>query len=105
MDIEAKRNAIKEEFRYYLSKVARSSRVTDGSFYLSSNAVNSYLSFLEVDKLFEYAPEKWSRIKSIYDITDIKEIEKVARKLVSEPGFIELNKGKNNGWRSGIIMH
>ena len=46
MDIEAKRNAIKEEFRYYLSKVARSSRVTDGSFYLSSNAVNSYLSFL-----------------------------------------------------------
>ena len=51
MDIEAKRNAIKEEFRYYLSKVARSSRVTDGSFYLSSNAVNSYLSFLEVDKL------------------------------------------------------
>ena len=105
MDIEAKRNAIKEEFRYYLSKVARSSRVTDGSFYLSSNAVNSYLSFLEVDKLFEYAPEKWSRIKSIYDITDITEIEKVARKLLSDPGFIELNKGKNNGWRSGSIMH
>lgn len=105
MDIEAKRKTIKEEFRYYLSKVARSSRVTDGSFYLSYNAVNSYLSFLEVDKLFDYAPQKWSKIKSIYDITDIKEIEKVAKKLLSDPDFIELNKGKNNGWRSGSIMH
>ena len=66
MDIEAKRNEIKEEFRYYLSKVARSSRVTDGSFYLSSNAVNSYLSFLEVDKLFDYAPQKWSKILGMF---------------------------------------
>jgi hypothetical protein len=105
MDIEAKRNEIKEEFRYYLSKVARSSRATDGSFYLSPNAVNSYLSFLEVDKLFDYAPQKWTKIKSIYDITDIEEIEKVAKKLLSDPDFIDLNRGKNNGWRSGSIMH
>lgn len=105
MDIEAKRNEIKEEFRYYLSKVARSSRATDGSFYLSPNAVNSYLAFLEVDKLFDYAPQKWTKIKSIYDITDIEEIEKVAKKLLSDPDFIDLNRGKNNGWRSGSIMH
>lgn len=105
MDIEAKRNEIKEEFRYYLSKVARSSRATDGSFYLSPNAVNSYLSFLEVDKLFDYAPQKWTKIKSVYDITDIEEIEKVAKKLLSDPDFIDLNRGKNNGWRSGSIMH
>ena len=105
MNLEERRNKIKEEFKFYLSRVARSSRVTDGSFYLSSNAVNSYLAFLEVDKLFDYAPEKWSNIKSIYDITNATEIEKVASKLLNDPDFVEQNKGKNNGWRSGSIMH
>ena len=58
-----------------------------------------------MDKLFDYAPQKWTKIKSIYDITDIEEIEKVAKKLLSDPDFIDLNRGKNNGWRSGSIMH
>ena len=104
-DIEIQREKIKEEFRFYLSRIARSSRVTDGDFYLSSNAINSYLSFIEVEKLFDYAPDKWTDIKSMYDITDVVQVEKIAKRLLNDPDFIEVNKGKNNGWRSGSIMH
>ena len=46
------RQIIKEEFAYYLSNIARSSRRTDKGFNLQPTAVQSFLAFLEVDRLF-----------------------------------------------------
>ena len=57
------RQRIKEEFTYYLSNIARSSRRTDKGFNLQPTAVQSFLAFLEVDRLFDYNPEIWKHIK------------------------------------------
>ena len=72
------RQRIKEEFTYYLSNIARSSRRTDKGFNLQPTAVQSFLAFLEVDKLFDYNPEIWKHIKSMYDITIPNEVENIA---------------------------
>lgn len=75
------RQKIKEEFTYYLSNVAKSSRRTDNGINLKPNAIQSYLSFLEVDKLFDYNPKIWKHIDSLYDITDPNEVENIADTL------------------------
>lgn len=75
------RQRIKEEFTYYLSNIARSSRRTDKGFNLQPTAVQSFLAFLEVDKLFDYNPEIWKHIKSMYDITVPNEVENIANTL------------------------
>ena len=71
------REIIKSEFRYYLANVARSARRTSEGFNLGRTAVDSFMSFLEPERLFDYAPEKWSHIKSIYDITDPNEVKQI----------------------------
>lgn len=53
------REIIKQQFTYYLSNIARSARRTSEGYNLQPTAVQSFLSFLETDKLFDYAPEKW----------------------------------------------
>ena len=62
------RQRIKEEFTYYLSNIARSSRRTGKGFNLQPTAVQSFLAFLEVDRLFDYNPEIWKHIKSMYSL-------------------------------------
>ena len=58
------RQRIKEEFTYYLSNLVKSSRAIDGEYKLNKTSVNSYLSFLEVNKLFDYDENKSKVIKS-----------------------------------------
>ena len=84
------RQKIKEEFTYYLSNVAKSSRRTDNGINLKPNAIQSYLSFLEVDKLFDYNPKIWKHIDSLYDITDPNEVENIADTLFNDNEFIEV---------------
>lgn len=96
---------IKEEFTYYLSNIARSSRRTDKGFNLQPTAVQSFLAFLEVDRLFDYKPEIWKHIKSMYDITVPNEVEKISDTLLNDDEFIKHDRGKSQGWRSGSIMH
>ena len=99
------RNRIKEEFTYYLSNIVRSSRRTDQGYNLGKTAVQSFLSFLEVDKLFDYNPSIWKNIKSLYDITNPNEVEHIANTLLNDEKFIEQDNKKNQGWRSGSIIH
>ena len=99
------REIIKSEFRYYLANVARSARRTSEGFNLGRTAVDSFMSFLEPERLFDYAPEKWSHIKSIYDITDPNEVKQIADNLLNDSTFIEHDAAKNQGWRSGAISH
>lgn len=99
------RQRIKEEFTYYLSNIVRSSRRTEKGFNLQPTAVQSFLAFLEVDILFDYNPEIWKHIKSMYDITVPNEVEKISDTLLNDDEFIKHDRGKSQGWRSGSIMH
>ena len=96
---------IKKEFTYYLSNIARSSRRTDKGFNLQPTAVQSFLAFLEVDRLFDYNPGIWQHIKSMYDIISPNEVENIADTLLNDEDFIKHDKEKNQSWRSGSIIH
>mgnify|MGYP002525608990 CR=1 FL=1 len=99
------RSIIKSEFKYYLANVARSARRTSEGFNLGRTAVDSFLSFIEADKLFDYAPDKWKHIKSMYDITTPVEVKQIADVLLNDKSFLEHDNAKNQGWRSGAISH
>lgn len=99
------RQRIKEEFTCYLSNIARSSRRTNKGFNLQPTAVQSFLAFLEVDRLFDYKPEIWKHIKSMYDITVPNEVENIADTLLNDEEFAKHDNDKNQGWRSGSIIH
>ena len=96
---------IKSEFKYYLANVARSARRTSDGFNLGRTAVDSFMSFLEANKLFDYNPGKWSHIESMYDITSPEEVKQIATELLSDEAFIKHDNDKNQGWRSGAISH
>ena len=99
------RKTIRDQFEYYLSNVAKSSRITERGYNLQSTAVGSYLSFIEPQKLFDYNPEKWQHIESMYDITDPEEVEGIVQTLMADTAFRKRDKDNNQGWRSGAIMH
>ena len=105
MDKKEIRQTIREEFEYYLSNVAKSSRITAKGYNLQSTAVGSYLSFIETDKLFDYNPSKWSHIESMYDITEPDEVDSIVQSLLDDPAFVLRDKNNNQSWRSGAIMH
>ena len=85
LNMKNSRDIIKSEFKYYLANVARSSRRTSEGFNLGRTAVDSFLSFIEPNKLFDYNPEKWSHIASLYDITDPVEIKENLLKQLTSP--------------------
>ena len=99
------RKTIRDQFEYYLSNVAKSSRITERGYNLQSTAVGSYLSFIEPKKLFDYNPERWQHIESMYDITDPEEVEGIVQTLMADTAFRKRDKDNNQGWRSGAIMH
>lgn len=87
MDNTAFREQIRDEFKYFLEHVARSLRANGNKFNLGDTSVNSYLSYISESKLFDYAPEKWSHIESIYDITNPEEIKAIADELLVDEEF------------------
>lgn len=103
--MENNRDIIKSEFKYYLANVARSARRTSEGFNLGKTAVDSFMSFLEANRLFDYNPEKWSHIESMYDITNPEKVKQVADDLLNDNAFIKHDNEKNQGWRSGAISH
>lgn len=105
MDKTSLRETIKSEFRYYLANVARSARRTSEGFNLGKTAVDSFLTFIEPDRLFDYNPEKWKQIESMYDITSPEDVKNIADELLSDKAFLEHDNKKNQGWRSGSLSH
>lgn len=78
---------IKEQFRIYLANCVKTNRSTDKSFIIGKTTVDSYVSFAEVDKLFDYDPEQWGSISSIYDITSSQSILDIIEKLLNDDAF------------------
>lgn len=104
-DNQNKRAEVKKEFQFFLENVVKSSRRTKDGYNLQPTAVQSYLSFIEPDKLFDYAPEKWVDINSMYDITKPSEVDNIVNTLLNDEDFISHDNEKNQGWRSGSIIH
>ena len=72
--------SIKEQFRTYLSNCVQTRRQTGKSFIIGRTAVDSYVSFVEADKLFDYNPDEWRDIDSIFDITSSEKILQIIEK-------------------------
>lgn len=99
------RDIIKSEFKYYLTNVARSARRTSDGFNLGNSAVSSFMAFIEPKKLFDYAPEKWQHIESMYDVTDPEEVKKITNELLNDESFMAHDFADNQQYRSGALMH
>lgn len=99
------RDIIKSEFKYYLTNVARSARRTSDGFNLGDSAVSSFLTFIEPKKLFDYAPEKWQHIESMYDLTEPEEVKKITNELLNDKSFMTHDYADNQQYRSGALMH
>ena len=98
------RDIIKSEFKYYLTNVARSAKRTSEGFNLGSSAVSSFMVFIEPKKLFDYSPEKWQHIESMYDITDPEEVKKITNELLNDESFMAHDVDSKQ-FRSGALMH
>ena len=103
-----KRKKIKEEFKLYLEKAARSSGNKESAanlINLGASAVSSYLLFIEVNKLFDYNPEKWKHIESLYDIVESNAIKSIVDDLLKDEEFKKRDKNNNKNYRSNAIKH
>ena len=105
MDKTSTREQIRDEFKYFLANVARSGRANGNNFNLGDTSVSSYLSYISESKLFDYAPEKWSHIESIFDVTNPKEIKTIADELLVDEEFKKRDLSNSQGFRSGALMH
>ena len=95
---------IKDEFRYFLSKSVKTSRVR-GQFFFSEGTIHNYLSFC--DQMGKYIEKVTNgKYTSIFDITLPSEIESVASVVLDDDSFIANDKEKNvNGLMSGALMY
>lgn len=97
---EQNRKKVEEEFKYYLTSIARSKKTGEK---LKPSSISSYLIFIKCDKLFDYNPTKWKQIESIYDISSLDEINRILNTLLKDPEFVKHNKNDNNGFRSRAL--
>ena len=96
--------SIKEQFRTYLSNCVQTRRQTGKSFIIGRTAVDSYVSFVEADKLFDYNPDEWRDIDSIFDITSSEKILQIIQKLFSDERFKAKDSGESSQYyRSNAI--
>lgn len=96
--------SIKEQFKTYLSNCVQTRRQTGKSFLIGRTAVDSYVSFVEADKLFDYAPDEWRDIDSIFDITSSEKIFQIIEKLFSDERFKAKDSGESSQYyRSNAI--
>lgn len=105
-NLKENRQKIKEEFTYFLSKVAKSSRFSkESGDSLGESSISSYLLFIEPERLFDYNPEKWKSISSMYDITDPSIVDDIQSKLLQDKEFLKHDKNDNYAFRSNALSH
>lgn len=105
-NLKENRQKIKEEFTYFLSKVVKSSRFSkESGDSLGESSISSYLLFIEPERLFDYNPEEWKSISSMYDITDPLVVDDIQKKLLQDTAFVKHDKSDNGAFRSNAISH
>lgn len=105
-NLKENRQKIKEEFTYFLSMVAKSSRFSkESGDSLGESSISSYLLFIEPERLFDYNPEEWKSISSMYDITDPSIVDDIQSKLLQDKEFLKHDKNDNYAFRSNALSH
>lgn len=61
--------------------------------------------FIEPERLFDYNPEKWKSISSMYDITDPSIVDDIQSKLLQDKEFLKHDKNDNYAFRSNALSH
>lgn len=103
----ANSNVLRQEFIEYARNCILSRRPSDRSdFTIGQTAADSYVSFVEVDKLFSYNPEKWKDIKSIFDIDSSERIKEIYLELIGDDEFNKVDcRQVSQYFRSNAIKH
>lgn len=98
-------STLKQEFTAYARTCILSRRPSNkDNFILGQSAADSYVSFVEVDKLFSYNPNKWGHIKSIFDIDKSETIKEIYLQLIHDEEFNRVdNEGTSQYFRSNAI--
>ena len=98
---------LKQEFIEYARTCILSRRPSNKeNFVIGRSAADSYVSFVEVDKLFSYNPEKWKDINSIFDIDSSERIKEIYLELVSDSEFNRIDSQEASQYfRSNAIKH
>lgn len=102
-----KSNKLRQEFIEYARSCFLSRRPSSKSdFIIGQTAADSYVSFVEVDKLFSYNPEKWKDIRSIFDIDSSERIKEIYLELVGDDEFNKVDSLQASQYfRSNAIKH
>ena len=103
----ANSNDLKHEFIEYTRNCILSRRPSNKSdFLIGQTAAVSYVSFVEVDKLFSYNPEKWKDIKSIFDIDSSERIKEIYLDLIGDSEFNIVDTQQSSQYfRSNALKH
>ena len=98
-------HSLKQEFTEYARTCILSRRPSDkDNIVIGRSAADSYVSFVEVDKLFSYNPEKWKDINSIFDIDSSEKIKEIYLELINDSKFNEVDsQGTSQYFRSNAI--
>lgn len=98
---------LRQEFIEYTRNCILSRRPSDKSeFTIGRTAADSYVSFVEVDKLFSYNPKKWKDIKSIFDIDSSEKIKEIYLELVGDKEFNKVDcLQASQYFRSNALKH
>lgn len=98
---------LRQEFIEYTRNCILSRRPSDKSeFTIGRTAADSYVSFVEVDKLFSYNPERWKDIKSIFDIDSSEKIKEIYLELVGDKEFNKVDcLQASQYFRSNALKH
>ena len=102
-----KSNKLRQEFIEYARSCFLSRRPSSKSdFIIGQTAADSYVSFVEVDKLFSYNPEKWKDIRSIFDIDSSERIKEIYLELIEDNDFNKVDSQQASQYfRSNAIKH
>ena len=100
-------NNLRQEFIEYARNCILSRRPSNKEdFIIGQTAADSYVSFVEVDKLFSYNPEKWKDIKSIFDIDSSERIKEIYLELIDDNEFNKVDSQQASQYfRSNAIKH
>lgn len=104
MSKEEERLLIKNRFREFLSKCVKPSRGKgDEKLSFGDGAVQSYITYLE--KVFDYNPQKWMHIESIYDLRDVDTVKDVVEKILNDNNFKERDLNDSQYYRSNALKY
>lgn len=98
-------NNLRKEFQEYVYSCVLSRRPANKTeVIIGRSAAESYLSFVEVDKLFSYNPARWKHIESIFDIESSKEIMEIFKELMNDETFVRVDgEGASQYFRSNAL--